>query len=216
MNNKRKGIIILAALLLFALLVTAGVVLAVLITNTQRRVNEFTFGNASIDLTEDAWDSLASEDRVVYPGRSISKDPTVTNTGETDLYIFVEVQVPCAEVQTVSSTETLVEAKCQELFTYETDDNWQLVQSELNADSTAMVRLYAYNAALLPNETTTALFSKVTFLNILEGELEMNTTLTMPVNAYAIQVGCLNEQGETFEARMLDAYSKYLAQISKQ
>ncbi len=218
MNKKRKLFILFVSLIL-AISVAMGIVMAVLMTKTERRVNEFTFGDAQIDLTEENWDTLKPEDKILYPNRVIVKDPKVKNTGKTDLYIFIEVQIPCANIQTVhteTDKETLNPADWHELFSYKVNEGWELIENGLSDDKKTATKVYAYTAKIVaPEETTSTLFDSVQYMNVIEGQLKMGDTLNMPINAYAIQAEYLNEQGTTVKEKMLDAYSKYKVEVAK-
>lgn len=214
MKRKKCAVILLGAVILAAS-VTIGIVMAALTARTEHRVNKFTFGNANIDLTEEKWDILTSEEKIVYPNRKITKDPKVTNTGETDLYIFIEVQIPCASVQTLEN-ENLNPADWHELFSYNVNDGWELIEASQNADKTVAIKVYAYTKKVLsPHETTGSLFDSVTYLNIVEGQLKAGDGLSMPISAYAIQADYLNEQGTSVKEKMIDAYSKYKTEVNK-
>lgn len=215
--NKKRMLIVFALSLIVIALATIGISLAMLTQKTENRVNNFTFGNVSIDLTEPKWDELDPEDKIVYPGRTISKDPIITNTGENDLYAYIEVSVPKKTVRTVKAEngkEVIGEAALQELFSFNAKDGWTLINKDDSSDY-ATYR-YAYTAKVLsPGESTNALFDSVTYINMLEGEIPMGTVLDMPINAYAIQSGYLNEQGESIEDKMKDAFDKYKAEQEK-
>lgn len=210
--NKNKIFIIFASSLLVIAMIAAGISLAMLSQNTENRANNFTFGNVSIDLSEPEWDELAPEERIVYPGRTISKDPIITNTGENDLYAYIEVSVPKKTVRTVkeeNGKEAIVEAELLELFSFNTNDGWTLITRDDSSEDYTTY-LYAYTAEVLsPNKSTNALFDEVTYVNMLEGEIPMGTVLEMPINAYAIQSEYLNEQGDSIKDKMTDAFNKY-------
>lgn len=210
--NKNKILIIFASSLLVIAMIAAGISLAMLSQNTEKRANNFTFGNVSIDLSEPEWDELAPEERIVYPGRTISKDPIITNTGENDLYAYIEVSVPKKTVRTVkeeNGKEVIVEAELLELFSFNANDGWTLINRDASSEDYTTY-LYAYTAEVLsPNKSTNALFDEVTYVNMLEGEIPMGTVLEMPINAYAIQSEYLNEQGDSIEDKMTDAFNKY-------
>lgn len=210
--NKNKILIIFASSLLVIAMIAAGISLAMLSQNTENRANNFTFGNVSIDLSEPEWDELAPEERIVYPGRTISKDPIITNTGENDLYAYIEVSVPKKTVRTVkeeNGKEVIVEAELLELFSFNANDGWTLINRDDSSEDYTTY-LYAYTAEVLsPNKSTNALFDEVTYVNMLEGEIPMGTVLEMPINAYAIQSEYLNEQGDSIEDKMTDAFNKY-------
>lgn len=211
-RNKKKILIVIALLLLMTVFSAVGFSLAVLTQHTENRANNFTFGNVDIDLKEPEWDKLDPEDKIVYPGRTIVKDPYIENTGGHDLYAYIEVSVPKKTVRTVEiadGKEVIGKAKLQELFSFTPNDGWTCIdKDETSADY--VTYLYAYTEKVLaPGESTNTLFDSVTYLNMLEGEIPMGTVLEMPVKAYAIQSGYLNEQGENMEAKMTDAFTKY-------
>lgn len=210
--NKNKILIIFASSLLVIAMIAAGISLAMLSQNTENRANNFTFGNVSIDLSEPEWDELAPEEKIVYPGRTISKDPIITNTGENDLYAYIEVSVPKKTVRTVkeeNGKEVIVEAELLELFSFNANDGWTLITRDDSSEDYTTY-LYAYTAEVLsPNKSTNALFDEVTYVNMLEGEIPMGTVLEMPIKAYAIQSEYLNEQGDSIEDKMTDAFNKY-------
>lgn len=216
--NKKKTLIISAVSLLTIALIAIGISLALMTQIPEMRANNFTFGNVSIDLSEPDWEELEPEDKIVYPGRVISKDPIITNTGENDLYAYIEVSVPKEMVRTVSTEngeEIIDEAKLQELFSFEANEGWTLINWDNSSDD-YNVYLYAYTEkVLLPGETTTALFNSVTYINMLEGEISMDTVLEMPIKAYAIQSEYLSESSGTIAERMADAFNKYMADSQK-
>ncbi len=217
--NKKRTLIIFALSLIIIALAAVGISLAMLTQKTENRANNFTFGNVSIDLTEPKWDELVPEDKIVYPGRTIKKDPIITNTGENDLYAYIEVSVPKKTVRTVkieNGKEVIDEAKLQELFSFSANEGWTLINKDDVSSNDYTVYRYAYTAKILsPDESTNALFDSVTYINMLEGEIPMDTVLDMPINAYAIQSGYLNERGESIEDKMTDAFNKYTAEQGK-
>ncbi len=211
-RNKKRILIVVALLLLLTAFSAVGFSLAVLTQHTENRANNFTFGNVDIDLKEPEWDKLKPEDKVVYPGRTIVKDPYIENTGAHDLYAYIEVSVPKKTVRTVETNaegkEVISAAAPRKLFSFELNVGWTCIKTTDSSDY--VTYLYAYTAKVLaPGESTNTLFDSVTYINMLEGEIPMDTVLEMPVNAYAIQSGYLNEQGETIEAKMTDAFMKY-------
>lgn len=195
----------------------AGISLATLTADTEKRANVFTFGNVDIELEETKWDDLDSQDKVVYPGKTITKDPKVKNTGKNDLYAYIEVKVPKKEVRTVNTEngeDTIQDAALQELFSYDVRSDW----TEIDRDESGAeynVYLYAYTKEVLGQESVTSpLFEEVKYIDILEGEIEMNTVIEMPITAYAIQAEYLNENGADTAKKMKDAFNKYKSEIN--
>lgn len=213
-NIKKKSVIIIAVTVcLLFLAAAAGVSLAILMTGTEERANAFTFGNVEIDLQEPEWDALDPEVRVVYPGKTVPKDPQVRNTGRNDLYAYIEVQVPKKEVRTVITDgehkDTVQDAAVHELFAYTASTDWTLIKSDTSGDA-YNVYLYAYTKEILrPGSTTSPLFGEVEYIHMLEGEIGMNTVIDMPITAYAIQSEYLDENGNDTAEKMLDAFNKY-------
>lgn len=74
-----------------------------------------------------------------------------------------------------------------------------------------MVYTFSYNSVLNPEETTDPLFNKVTFANIVEGQLD-GQSLAVDVNFYAIQAENTGDGADTVPAQAKNAYDKYLKQ----
>ena len=210
-KKKIIGIITVVSVLVFSMFI--GSTLAYLLKQTNRKVNNFTFGNADIELKETEWQKLSDEDRTVYPGKVVTKDPTVTNTGDTAVYAYLEVKIPRAKVRTVDSDESITEATVHNLFSYTADSDWSEIEN--TSDDKWNTIIYVYNNVLNPGEATEPLFESVQYLNIAEGELKKDTRLDMPINAYAIQTGYLNEKGATQTDKMKDAFSKYRTESAR-
>ncbi len=218
-NTKKKSAFFIAVMVCLLLVAaTVGVTLATLMTDTEKRANVFTFGNVGIDLQEPKWDELTPQDKILYPGKTISKDPKVKNTGKNDLYAYIEVKIPKKTVKTVTAdvngNDTIQDADLHELFSYNISGDW----TEINRDNSGAdynVYLYAYTKEILtPGSSTSPLFEEVNYINILEGELEMNTVIEMPVTAYAIQSEYLNENEDDMTAKMKAAFNKYKSEIN--
>ncbi len=214
MRKHAKFKLTVVLIVLFALSVALGMTLATATRTLEQRANNFTVGNIDIDLTEPGWDELDPEDKVLYPGRTVVKDPKITNTGDNDLYAYIEVVIPRAEVRTVNADEEIEGPQLQNLFSFTVNPGWELIESELEND--AETRRYAYTAAILqPGDSTAALFDGVTWLNLLEGEIAPGTLIEIPVTAYAIQSGYLNETGATVKDKMVSAYEIYKTQAEQ-
>lgn len=139
----------------------------------------------------------------------------------------------CGETaDTVSGTEVALDAKHGLVANINNNkaDGWTLVKSEETTTGIAgavkryNVYTYSYNSVLEQGDVTTALFSKVRMMNVIEGELD-NTVLEMPIKAYAIQAAHTgtapstpddgNDYPTTVEEvqkEAKEAYEKYLKQ----
>lgn len=173
--------------------------------------NEFTVGKVDIELNEPDW--KPEEQTSIEPGKEIPKNPQVKNTGLNDAYVYLEVSVPVAEVETANEDGTRLEKKEQELFSFNMDENWTLLKSVRNGNN--QVYTCAYNRILKPEETTKALFEKMTFLNIIEGQLD-GQKLEVPVRSYAIQASYTGGDAETIPEKAKAAFEKYINQNNNQ
>lgn len=154
--------------------------------------NPFTVGNVKITVTEEHFDKTTAKD--ITPNKVIPKDPVVTNTGVNDVYAFVSVKVPKANVETANADGTLNAAKNQDLFTYKVNDNWKLIKTNDADDHTEYI--YAYSDAngtlkkLAKSEKTNAVFDSVKFINIVD-EQQSGVNLNIDVDGIGIQTADL-------------------------
>lgn len=154
--------------------------------------NPFTVGNVKITVTEEHFDKTTATD--ITPNKVIPKDPVVTNTGVNDVYAFVSVKVPKANVETANADGTLNAAKNQDLFTYKVNDNWKLIKTNDADDHTEYI--YAYSDAngtlkkLAKSEKTNAVFDNVKFINIVD-EQQSGVNLNIDVDGIGIQTADL-------------------------
>ncbi len=220
--KKKKFLTVTAVSALTVLVAVTGAVVAFMTKTVESRANNFTFVTADVELKEPKWDP--ENPPVVTPGQTVDKDPTVTNTGETPLYVFLEVKIPCAEVQTVKEDKTLGEKKLTNLLSFTKNENWIKVSPE---DGTSVyendkdgkekysIEVYAYSEELAPksetNSTSSALFDNVTYANVVEGEPNDRLNFDMPIAVYAIQSENVAEISGTTDAEKLKkAYQLYL------
>lgn len=166
--------------------------------------NVITPGSVEIKLTEPGWD--AEKGKNLVPCETVGKDPIVTNTGKNDAWVFQQVDVPIRHVILVDGeTKRKKEAADTELFFFTHQEGWTLISKTI--ESGVARRLYGYETILKPGETTTPLFTELTFANVLEGELDERERLTVPIQAVAIQSNV-----ENAEDGLAAIYSKYLEQ----
>lgn len=186
---KTKKIVIAAAMCL--VLAIGGI--SAYFTSTDSATNTFTVGSVVIDLTEPEYDKNPDEHSDITPNMDIVKDPTVTNTGINDAFVFIKFSIPKDSVTVANQDGTKGTNAVQELFDYTIADGWVKV-AENKAGSDVNTYVYAYAAggnctALAADNSAPVLFdgSKVTFKNVIEGEGLEGTTLNIPVFAYGIQ-----------------------------
>lgn len=202
----KKGILVATAA---GILCVGGT--AAYLTDYDLTVNEFTVGKVEVELQEPKWDPQNTQ--ALVPTQEISKDPQVKNTGKNDAYVYLEISIPIRSVVTADAAGNRISKKETELFTFAADNSWTLLESVKK--ETNQVYIYAYNSILKPQETTKALFEKVTFANIIEGQLE-GQKIDIPIRTYAIQTantggttGSVVEQAKT-------AFQKYINQNTGQ
>ena len=166
--SKRKILLLAAAVCLIAILAVGGTL--AYFTDSDEAKNVFTVGNIDIELTEPEWVEAQS----VYPGQTLPKDPTVTNTGKN----------PCFVRLSVTGWDCLVKAGLSKTeIVYVTDgvekalgDNWVL-----HTDG-----YYYYTKVLSVGAVTDALFDEIIIpADTTNGDGK--TAMELDVCAYAVQ-----------------------------
>ena len=207
-SNKKKAI---AASILAAMLATTAVVgTTAYFTDHPSKVNTFTVGSVETELHEDGWfeedpdgDGTSDEAINITPGKTITKDPSIKNTGANDAYVYLKVTVPMASVVTVDAQGNRQPEANTQLFTYTADSNWTLMSTTYDTGSVSTAKsvdyVYAYNTALTAGEETTSLFETVTFANIIEGEIDPSTELDVKVGSMSIQADDTGSAAEALE-----------------
>ena len=85
----KKKILSICLVAVIAVMAIAGASLAYL-TDKDSAENVFTFGNVEIKLNE------TFEDNELIPGKKLTKEATITNTGKNDAWVWVTVAIPAA------------------------------------------------------------------------------------------------------------------------
>jgi len=188
MTNKKKYIILTiftASMIAIVSSITA------FFTETEYRANSITVGEVKIEIKEDY------TEQVVYPNESVEKNPSVKNVGKNEAYVFIEVDIPKAEVILLDDDGQLLNAttpkSVQELFQMiaeksgtETDANIKIVPNNdsfsyhdkwvLLSDKTISTQkdyntyVFAYSEPLKRNNTTSVLFDKVQLKKFIDSE----------------------------------------------
>ena len=177
------------------------------LTDREETVNEFTVGKIDIQLLEPHW--KPEENKNLVPTQEILKDPQIKNTGQNDAFVYLEVAVPVRKVITADREGNRINKKNTELFTFSAGKEWTLLQSVQKEEN--KVYTYAYNKILKPSETTSPLFEKVIFANIIEGQLDAQK-LSVPVKAYAIQSTNTGGNSGSVVEQAKTAFQKYMNQ----
>ena len=205
-NRLLQGIMIAAA---GASLLIGGTM--AYLTDYDTAANEFTVGKVDIELQEPKW--KPEDHKKLVPTEEIEKDPQVKNVGINDAFVYLEISVPVAKVITADSDGKRNELKDTELFTYTPGKDWVLMDSYMNGND--KVYQYVYTKILPANQTSSALFEKMNFANLIEGQLD-GQTLTVPVRAYAIQTVNTGDNKESVVEQAKAAFTKYINQNKQQ
>lgn len=187
--------LILTAVILTLILIIGGIL--AYFTDVDTKTNSFKMGNVSIKVVEEKWEGTETNPVVdIVPNQIVNKDPKIENTGSTEVYAFIKVEVPYANVVVGDDA-----AADTELFTYDLNDGWVEVGPSTKDDQAKTVtHVYAYVdstntselKALEPTEkTTSAVFDTVKLVDIKETD-DGNSTiqgadLEIEVSGYGIQ-----------------------------
>ena len=209
--TRKKVLVISTAVLAAALMINVS--LSFLVSENYRD-NVFSLGNVKLLLTEENFPEN-EESRIMVPAGIISKDPKVTNTGNTDEYVFLKITVPLCEAELVDENDKIDSSRriYREIFnfisdkddketlsaqtgfvfldvgSFQHDRKWTLIRSEENETEHTHTYLFGYSELLKgsQNKVTTTLFDRIQMRNLLEGELPLNVEQTISVTAYGIQ-----------------------------
>lgn len=162
------------------------------LVDKESKVNDITMGNIYTELTEPEWDKNTIEDRTVWPGKVVSKDPTVTNLQESTspCFAYLVVTTPKEVVRVyddagaIANDGTAVET---ELFTYQINDGWTELEDYQVNKADYITRVFAYDTELAPGESTVPLFDSVQYATVIEGDITQGTALSIPVQMVTIQ-----------------------------
>lgn len=182
-------------------------------TDSDSLTNTFTAGGVTSELTETQYNAQDPAERDnIGPGKTMIKDPVVTNKDSLDMYTFLKVSVPVKEVKTYDPvSKKVLEAQVMPLFTWETDSQWTLIKTEKLADTWDYY--YAFGTAqqmtaIKPNQSTTSLFkhNQITFINVIEGQGLENTRQDVIVTDYS---GQTTDLGTNVPKDILEIYMNH-------
>ena len=154
-------------------------------------INRIGPGTVRISLEEPAFEPEKS----LIPGESISKDPCVKNTGDVDVYAFLEVTVPAGSIRVIQQGFAAPAART-DFFTFRPDAGWQLLKEETSEN--ASVYVYGCSRRLSPGEKSAPLFSELKAVPYLEGSFTDGEKLSVEIRAKA--VACEGLSGDLQEA----------------
>lgn len=191
--NKRKLSVVIS--LLLCMILAFGSTFAYL-TDTTSKTNTVTIGKVEIDVVEELWsqlpdtngDGIPDAAEHVIPSQTVTKDPSIKNTGNNDAYVYLSVEVPNRNITSFNPDGTKVNGGNPtetDLFNYEINDGWMLISSKTESGKT--VYTYGYEEKLAAGAETPTLFDSVTVVNTQESQGLEETIQNIVINGYAIQ-----------------------------
>lgn len=198
-KNKLRRTGVAAAAMAAVIAAGSAIGVSAYFTDTDNAKNTFTVGKVDIEQHEDNWNP---DPENITPNQEFDKDPTVKNSGDNAAFVFEVVEVPCRTVITATADGTKNnggKAVLTDLFSYDVSSEWALIKTEnVNEGSNIAAHRYTYVygtaeecTALEGGETTTPLFTKVRFANVIEGQGLEDEKVSIDINAYAIQTSDL-------------------------
>ena len=181
MKKKIISLCLVAALVVVAI---AGTSLAYF-TDKDAKTNTFTLGNVVIELNEENWAAPTA----AVPDVEYAKDPVVTNIGENDAWIRVDVTLSDAAAFTAAAEKHQI-TDLATIFAGHDETKWTLAGEPVyNNENDTLTYSYYYNTVLAVDESTEALFTSVTIPAVFDNDdmKEIGTDFTIDVTAHAIQ-----------------------------
>ncbi len=154
----KKFLSLLLVVVLTATLAVGGTL--AYLTDRDSKANVFTVGDVRIELNEE-FDQGAT----LIPGVDIEKEPTITNTGKNDAWVWAEIAIPAALNDTASAAGNVIHFNMSAASV--ADGQWDWWDDEVPGEDTYMVKknvdidgvlydiyIVQYETALKPGETT--------------------------------------------------------------
>lgn len=180
----KKKIISLCLVAALAVVAIAGTSLAYF-TDKDAKTNTFTLGNVDIELNEEKWE----EPIAAVPDVKYDKDPVVTNIGENDAWIRVDVTLSDAAAFKAAAEKHEI-TDLATIFAEHDETKWTLAGTPVyDEDTDTLTYSYYYNTVLAVGESTEPLFTSVTIPAVFDNDdmKEIGTDFTIDVTAHAIQ-----------------------------
>lgn len=195
----KKKIISLCLVAALAVVAIAGTSLAYF-TDKDAKTNTFTLGNVDIELNEENWAAPTA----AVPDVEYAKDPVVTNIGENDAWIRVDVTLSDAAAFTAAAEKHNI-TDLATIFAGHDEEKWTLAGTPVYDDeANTLTYSYYYNTVLAVGESTEALFTSVTIPAEFDNDdmKEIGADFTIDVTAHAIQTA------ESY-GTVAEAFAKY-------
>ena len=195
----KKKIISLCLVAALAVVAIAGTSLAYF-TDKDAKTNTFTLGNVDNELNEENWAAPTA----AVPDVEYAKDPVVTNIGENDAWIRVDVTLSDAAAFTAAAARHQI-TDLATIFAGHDETKWTLAGEPVyNNENDTLTYSYYYNTVLAVDKSTEALFTSVTIPAVFDNEdMEaIGEDFTIDVTAHAIQTA------DSYST-VADAFAKY-------
>lgn len=185
--KKKKLLVGLCAGVLISALAIGGTI--AWLTDKDEVKNTFSIGNVDIKVNED----YDPEDGTnIYPGKEVTKKPTVKNIGKNPAYIRVKVAIDSNIADYLTLDYQLGSASTK----------WFVENG-----------YYYYNSVVAPNESTLEIFNTFTLSGNYIEPTDAAVSYDIIVFAEAVQSqGFEQEDGESFKSAILRAFAAYDAQ----
>ena len=180
----KKKIISLCLVAALAVVAIAGTSLAYF-TDKDAKTNTFTLGNVDIELNEENWAAPTA----AVPDVEYAKDPVVTNIGEKDAWIRVDVTLSDAAAFTAAAERHQI-TDLATIFADHDETKWTLAGEPVyNNENDTLTYSYYYNTVLAVDKSTEPLFTSVTIPAVFDNDdmKEIGADFTIDVTAHAIQ-----------------------------
>lgn len=160
--------------------------------------NVFTVGDIKITLTEDKWNP--DEEHIMSPGVSFDKNPTVNNVGKNPAYVRIVLKLTNYSV--LKNAVDIVDYDVSNIFEGYDASKWLLAKTDVDTAKDTITYTYNYHRILNVNESSDALFEKVSFPDELDiSKLsELSEDLAIEIKADAIQSDSFDSVDEAFVA----------------
>lgn len=166
-SKEKKSGLGLLALLLCVIAVTVTGTLAYF-TAKDTVVNAFGIADGiEVKVVEPSWNPEEAVN--LLPTQTVAKDPAIQNPNDIPVYVTAEVTIPTKDIVTAELDGTPRPQQVTDLFSYETNDKWQL-DDVTTGDGTVTYR-YIYTEPLAPGETSQSIFDSVTVCNYVNDQL---------------------------------------------
>lgn len=180
---KKKNLIIAVSLVLIAVM-SAGATLAYFSAKTEPVTNMFTLGNISASISEPNWNP--NPDRVMVPGDSYLKDPTITiGASSQPAWVFIKVTVSDAAALLAAVGEgALLPEIASDLAS-----GWTLMTSPAVAGDTATY-VYGYDKIVGAGASTSPIFTEITLPTSVDGSntyASLTDGFTIAAQGFAVQ-----------------------------